>query len=117
MEADVILARCERGRGTYGIRIEERDGSDWFATWAFVTDEERAARAGYGADTRIDGIVRLDGAFPGCPHCSAVSFTVCRDCFKTTCWAGSQTWTTCQWCGHGGVVSGTINRFSSGHDA
>jgi len=117
MKADVIVARCRDGHGGYGIRVEERDGGDWYSTWAFATDEERAARAGYGADTQIGGILRLDSGFPGCPRCSAPTFTVCYGCFKTTCWSGRAEWGTCQWCGHGGVPSGTINRFSSGNDA
>lgn len=78
IRADVIVARCRRGHGGYGIRVEERDGGDWYATWAFTTDEERAARDGYGMDTRIGGILRIDDAFPGCPYCAAPSFSVCR---------------------------------------
>ena len=106
---DVVLGRCQQGKGSFGMRVEETSPRLWSVTWSFPLSEQRARSEGYGART-------LHGTFAAptvscCPHCSARSFVKCN-CGRVTCWNGA-THFTCQWCGLYGPVSGQINSLST----
>ncbi|MFY1653127.1 hypothetical protein ACN27J_19825 [Solwaraspora sp. WMMB762] len=111
MNADVLLARCERSANLYGLRIEERSDA-WYATWAFALDQHRAGREKYG-NAVIYALLRLDEGFPGCPHCEAGSFVKCGQCARLTCWDGDARVWRCRWspCRSSGVPSGQIESF------
>jgi hypothetical protein len=72
VNAKVVLSKCTKTKGIFGIRLEERDG-DWIRTWAFKVDEGKAKREGFEANT-VSGSMNADAAYPGCPHCGAQGF-------------------------------------------
>jgi hypothetical protein len=116
VKADVLLARCQQGRGAYGIRVEEGRGS-WFATWTFPVDESQFARSGYGKAVRVKSGLDLADTFRGCPYCEANSFVQCGGCRHLTCHRdGARTWQCgwppCQVLGRPGSVA--ISTFDGG---
>jgi hypothetical protein len=117
MNADVLLARCERGSGLYGIRVEERSDA-WYATWAFAIDQRRVAHEKYGGSVVTSSLLLGDG-FPGCPHCEATSFVKCGECANLTCWDGVLRVWRCRWapCRCSGVPGGAIESFARHGDA
>jgi hypothetical protein len=111
----VVLARCQRTRDSYGIRIEEgRDA--WLATWSFRVDESQFARSGYGRAAVVKSTLTLADSFRGCPYCEANSFVQCGGCRHLTCHRdGDREW-RCGWppCQVSGSPEGRISEFDSG---
>lgn len=97
MEASVILAKCSKNRGMYGVRIQRMEDGDWWRTWAFPIEERRARNEGYGCEA-VRGNLRATGDYPGCPYCGSKGFVQCNTCHKITCWEGEHS-KDCQWCG------------------
>jgi len=95
MEAQVVIAKCQKSKKTYGMRVERR-GNSWCLTWAFKINEKMAAREGF-EHAKISGDFYMDGAFPGCPYCGAMNFIQCA-CTKLTCYDDSGM-AECAWCG------------------
>lgn len=102
-EANVVLAKCGKSYGAYGIRIERRSDQAWHCTWAFPITEKGASNEGYGS-TMISGRVDLDAEYPGCPHCGSKGWVSCGYCKKLTCWNSEGSAFTCAWCKHSGNV-------------
>ena len=97
MEANVILSKCSKHKGMFGIRIEKREG-DWVRTWAFKIDERKAKNEGFDK-TPITGSLVADSNYPGCPHCGVVAFVCCGSCSKMSCLRSGGTSAHCYWCG------------------
>lgn len=114
MKADVIISRCERSHGGYGMRVEEREDGTWWATWTYALDEKRAEREGFG-QTIIRSTLNVDRPFRGCPHCEANSFVKCGVCERFSCWRGAPMW-KCAWCATSGTPTGAITSFGTGGD-
>ncbi|MBM3143085.1 MAG: hypothetical protein FJ005_08645 [Chloroflexi bacterium] len=110
----VVIARCSRNKQWWGIRFEEKLPGRWTADWAFVIKEAVARREGYDRG-KITGVFVLDAAYPGCPHCGAMSVFKCR-CGKVACWDGERYTVTCPWCGATLKLSGQIESLSAGRD-
>ena len=51
MKASVILIRCSRNKSVFGARTQQMNNDDWWRTWAFAIDEDRAKREGYDRGT------------------------------------------------------------------
>ena len=81
MKAAVILTKCKNDHALFGIRTEQREDGDWYATWAFKVNEQTAEREKFG-DTKISGNIYITTEYPSCP-----------------CWNG-ETETVCEWCGN-----------------
>lgn len=99
MEASVILAKCpNRGGRLFGMRIQKMQDGDWWRTWAFPIDEQRAKGEGY--DVReARGSLNALASYPGCPYCKARGFVQCGRCHKIICWNNEEQM-TCPWCGN-----------------
>lgn len=97
MEAAVILARCSRGAKLYGMRTQKMEDGDWWRTWAFPIDENRAHKEGYDT-TPIRGNLKNTSGYPGCPYCGTYNFAQCGKCSKLTCYNGEKQ-LKCGWCG------------------
>lgn len=98
MKASVILIRCSRNKSVFGARTQQMNDDDWWRTWAFAIDEDRANREGYDLET-VKGNLYCTDEYPGCPYCGTKSFVQCNKCGKLTCWNG-ETILDCQWCGN-----------------
>jgi len=98
LNATVVLARCNKTKKLYGMRVEQR-GNDWVRTWAFPIDEQKAKHEGFEAN-KITGTFKAVDDYPGCPYCGAmVCFTdMSSHCGKMSCFNGG-TQHTCPWCG------------------
>ena len=48
MKAAVILTKCKNDHSLFGIRTEQREDGDWYATWAFKVNEKTAEREKFG---------------------------------------------------------------------
>ena len=108
-EAKVILARCERNKKLFGMRIE-RPGAVkdfWVMNWAFRIDENSARNEGFDSE-RVVGNIDFTNDFPGCPYCGTKGFVVCGNCGRLCCYSDSS-YSTCAWCGSSGEVSGEYN--------
>lgn len=113
-EANVILARCDKSKKSFGIRIEKKADQIWYCDWAFKISEKGASNEGYGS-SMISGKVSLDGAYPGCPYCGTDSWVSCAKCGKLTCCAIGAETSTCAWCGHSAnVVQGEDFKLTGG---
>lgn len=97
MEAAVVVAKCSKGKRTYGIRTQKMEDGDWWRTWAFPIDEKRARKENYD-QTKIQGNLYCTEDYPGCPYCGTKGFVLCGNCHKISCWNG-ETSLTCPWCG------------------
>ncbi len=100
-EASVVMAKCTKEKKPFGIRVEQREDMAWYCNWAFRISEQAAANEGYG-NTVIDGIVKIDGDYPGCPYCGATGWVRCGQCGKLTCQASGEEFFQCEWCGNSG---------------
>ena len=98
-EANIVMAKCRKSRGTFGIRIEKMQDSAWHCTWAFPLSEKSASREGYES-TLISGKVVIGAEYPGCPCCGADVWICCSACKKMTCSASGEDSATCAWCGY-----------------
>ena len=63
MKAAVILTKCKQAHDLFGIRTEQREDGDWYATWAFKVSEHTAGREKFG-DTEISGNVYVTTEYP-----------------------------------------------------
>ena len=109
----IVLARCERRDGLFGVRMEEVARRRWVATWAFPVRPKTAEREGYGTAT-ARGEFTFAPAYPGCPHCERGGLFVCG-CGKVGCWDGKGK-VTCPWCGHSGRPDGAVDSLRAGGD-
>jgi hypothetical protein len=110
----VVMAKCCKTRGGFGIRFERISPRQWSATWAFALKEGAAEREGYDR-TEVTGAFVFDPLFPGCPHCRSRSFFRCG-CGRVSCWSGDGKTVVCPWCSAAGEVSGEVSRLSAGGD-
>jgi hypothetical protein len=110
----IVMARCSRSRNTFGIRVEEKHNGQWLADWAFALKETTARKEGYGR-SEIAGVIKLDLAYPGCPHCHAMGLVKCS-CGHVACWDRDRNMVSCPWCGSTGEVSGSIHSLSGESD-
>ena len=83
MKASVILIRCSRNKSVFGARTQQMNDDDWWRTWAFAIDEDRAKREGYDLET-VKGNLYCTDEYPGCPYCGTKSFVQCNKCGKLT---------------------------------
>ena len=115
MEAIVLLTRCTN-KQLQGVRVQKMQDGDWWRTWAFPANENRAKNEGYDKQ-QIQGNLYSTEEFPGCPYCGAKSFVLCNKCHKMTCWHGESV-LDCAWCGnHMDNITTATEKFSlSGGD-
>lgn len=98
MEAAVILAKCSKRKQMYGIRTQKMQDGDWWRTWTFPIDKQRAHKEGYDL-MRVQGTLKYTTEYPGCPYCRTKSFVQCNRCKKITC-LNNETQLDCEWCGN-----------------
>lgn len=98
MEAAVLLAKCRKRNGIYGMRTQKMEDGDWWRTWAFPVDENKANEKGY-AVTEVHGNLYNTKQYPGCPYCGSVNLVQCDKCKKLSCWNG-ENHLACPWCGN-----------------
>lgn len=100
IQATVMMAKCRRGRQSFGIRTEQRSNKTWYCTWAFKMSESAAANEGY-SNVAVKGNIDFTPDYPGCPYCGASGWFTCGKCGKLTCNDGED-YVTCSWCGNSG---------------
>jgi len=110
----IVMCRCTESKRGFGIRFERSRANDWGATWAFAIKEAAAQREGY-EKTKMEGKFHSQDGFPGCPHCSARGFWLCR-CGKLACWNGEDRRVTCPWCQLSGDLGGEVTTLYGGSD-
>lgn len=110
----IVLARCARERGNFGIRLEEVSRGTWVADWAFPV-KERTARKEHYDRGEVRGNFSFAPAYPGCPCCRAISAFKCA-CGKLSCWDGVARVVHCPWCGNRGELGGTVDSLSTSGD-
>lgn len=98
MEAVVILARCSVNKLMFGMRTQKMADGDWWRTWAFPINEQRAHNEGYDK-TSIEGSLYYTESYPGCPYCGKKGFVQCNKCHKLSCYNGELR-LRCAWCGN-----------------
>lgn len=96
MKASVILQKCAKTKKLFGIRVQEMEDGEWYRTWAFPIDEERAAQEGY-QNTQIKSFLPAAAEYPGCPYCGSMGFFYDSNCGRISCYDGGST-ATCPWC-------------------
>lgn len=107
MEATVLVAKCQKSDGIFGIRVEKLyTNGDWLFTWAFELSEERASKERY-TDKIVSGKIYFDPSYPGCPHCGAKNFMQCSNYKKITCCSDDLEYMDCSHCGNGGPIKRT----------
>ena len=104
-EATVIMATCQKGNNTFGIRAEKINNK-WHFTWAFPISKKMAGREGYDSTT-INGSIMIDSEYPGCPYCTGKGFVHCGRCHKVVCWDNKSTKFLCPVCGNQGDIKVT----------
>lgn len=116
MEAAIILARCTKRKQIYGMRTQKMSDGDWWRTWAFSLDENRARNEGYDV-TKVQGNLYHTEEYPGCPYCRTTSFVQCNICSKLSCW-NNEARMNCLWCGNDmdNIVTATEKFNVSGGD-
>ena len=102
----IVMARCSRGEGSFGIRFEEKALGEWIGDWAFAMKEASAKREGYDRG-EIRGGLAFEAGYPGCPHCESQGIFKCG-CGKVACWDGESPTVTCPWCASSGELRGQI---------
>lgn len=101
VEAKVVLQKCTKDK-TFGVRIQKMNG-DWYRTWAFKINEQRASDEGYD-DEQVTGSMTAVSEYPGCPYCGDDGFILCS-CGKLGCSTQIKDgYYTCPWCGGRGRV-------------
>lgn len=103
IQANVIMSKCRHSKAPFGIRIEQREDTVWYCTWAFKISEKKASGEGY-MNNKISGQVEFDSGYPGCPHCGGNGWVKCGKCGRLACWGTDAAKFTCPWCG---MSSGT----------
>lgn len=56
----------------------------------------------------LRGALGVAPAYPGCPHCGAMSIVRCGSCDAVSCWNGETTTVSCAHCRRSSVVTGSI---------
>lgn len=122
----IVLARCQKRGGAFGIRFEKETGEvgaggleigradRWLADWAFPLAEAAGRREGYD-DAAIDGSFHFATRYPGCPWCESRGIVSC-ECGKVACWDGRSESVRCPWCEARSTIGGTIDKLRSGRD-
>lgn len=110
----IVMSRCSRSKGGFGIRLEHQSSNQWLATWAFAIKEGIAKKEGYDKSP-ISGSFALQATYPGCPHCQATGFFKCS-CGRVACWNQESRTVTCPWCGQSGELSGELTSLDAGTD-
>jgi hypothetical protein len=95
MGAKIVLCKCPKNGGVYGMRIEEQNG-DWVRTWAFKINESKGKREKYDQE-KVEGSLTPTESYPGCPYCGGGDLFVCG-CGKLSCYHGGLR-AKCAWCG------------------
>lgn len=114
----IVMSRCSTDPdSTFGIRVEERETSTWYATWAFSLPPAMAAREGYNKAEARGAFLVDEGEYPGCPNCRRSGFVLCGKCDRLGCWSAAEQSHRCPWCGNSGRVGAGITRLSTGGDA
>jgi len=112
----VVISRCRREKGSYGMRFEQRGGGSWTGTWSFPIRESSAKREGYDR-TELKGSFSFDeSSYPGCPYCGSYGIFKCAKCGKISCWDGETSSVTCAWCGRTGTIKGIIENMKAASD-
>lgn len=104
INAKVVLCKCRKSKGFFGIRIEERK-NDWVRTWAFKINEDKAKQEGF-EKTKISGSMVPTPEYPGCPYCGAIGIAQCS-CGRLFCGPGESNMAVCPWCGQKGEYQTT----------
>lgn len=110
----IVMSRCNRDKGSFGIRLEEVTHNRWVADWVFAIKEEIAKKEGY-TQREVAGTFALHNTYPGCPYCHAKSIFRCS-CGKVNCWDGETHLVPCAWCEALTEIGGTIESLSTGED-
>lgn len=110
VQAKVILAKCpyakSKSENAFGMRIQKH-GADWYRTWAFKIDMEKAHNEGYDKEVTA-GSFMPDYGYPGCPYCGTDNLAQCS-CGKSFCFKKESEYLTremritCPWCGKSGI--------------
>jgi len=93
----IIFARCNDLHHGFGIRVEEKELSNWCCDWTFPLTKQHARREKYH-ETIIQGNIFVDTQYPGCPHCGSKSIYKCGNCGKIACWNSEDLTVVCPWC-------------------
>ena len=110
----IVLGRCGRTNGLFGIRFEEAGRDHWAGDWAFHVRERTAKREGYD-EGEVAGSFSFAPGYPGCPGCGGRSLFRCA-CGKVACWDGESRQVRCPWCGQSGLLEGVVDRLTTGRD-
>lgn len=102
--ASVVLCRCSKTRGMFGIRTEQVNPRTWVMTWAFRIREKSAKNEGYDRN-EISGEIHCIEEYPGCPYCGNMCWFICNNCDKLTCTDNDSTFVKCAWCGDEGYCT------------
>lgn len=103
IDATVVLAKCQEGKKTYGVRMEKTN-LGWRYDWAFKISDQRAKAENYN-ETKITGAIYPDEKYPGCPYCGGKSFIICGTCGHLNCHNMKGKIFTCEWCGAQGELT------------
>lgn len=98
MEANILIVKCPRSKGIFGVRIQKMEDGDWWRTWAFKIRDHQARDEGY-METQVMGNLNAVEEYPGCPYCGTKGFVQCGRCKKISCWK-NETSMVCPWCGN-----------------
>ncbi len=123
----IVMARCNQNMEYFGIRFEEKDGPNlglslnltlarkaWVGDWAFKLEKELGKKEGYDKN-KINGIIALNPAYPGCPHCGQKLIVKCP-CGEVACHGDQNQMMTCPSCGITASLDGYIQSLNAGED-
>lgn len=111
----VIPAKCSKTGQPYGMTFREMQPGEWHLYWAFKLDETRLNYEKYENKT-IAGNMQFDSSYPGCPHCSSISYVRCGVCKKVACWDNVSQEFHCPWCNSTTPIGGTIAELTASAD-
>ena len=96
----LVPARCGQSRRPFLIRMKRANAEEWDAVAASAVSEERLRNPEFG-NARISGRLKIDGDYPGCPHCDRRSLFVDGRCGShISCMEPGADHTECPWCGN-----------------
>lgn len=109
VEMLLVPARCAQSRRPFLIRMKRAGAEEWRAVAAFALNEERLRNPEFG-NARISGRLKIDGDYPGCPHCRWNSLFVDGHCgSRISCIDPGADSTECPWCGNSAQVKALTN--------
>jgi hypothetical protein len=112
----IVLGRCTRDKGSFGLRLERAGPETWQMTWAFAIKETVAKKEGYDCVV-LEGSFDVSESYPGCPHCGAGSIFRCSDdCGVVGCWDGRSRQVRCPGCGQMIELGGDLTSLDAGSD-